>query len=121
MKEFQGKRMLKGIVYSRVFVAFLLIVVGLMFYRIWDIGWRSRVANSEKNVMLAQVAELSTRRQALEKNLATLKTDRGIEEAIRQKFPVVKEGEEVITIVAPTTTQASTIGAKSWWQVLWPF
>jgi len=116
MREFQGKRVLKKVLYSKIFVALLLIIVGLMLYRIWGIGSRSRVVTAEQQALLAQVAELSERKKVLEKDLAALKTDRGMEEAIRQKFSVVKEGEGVVTVVAPTTTVATTTEVKSWWQ-----
>lgn len=114
MREFQGKKALKGILYSRVFVLTLLLIVGFMSYRIWGIGSRSRAVNAEKESMLSQVAELTARKQSLESDLAALKTDRGLEELIREKFSVAKEGEGVITVVAPTTTLATTT-TKSWW------
>jgi cell division protein FtsB len=120
MREFQGKKVLKNLLYSRIFVSVLLLVVVFLSYRIWGIGTRSRAINTEKESMFAQVAELAARKQTLERDLTSLKTDRGVEEAIREKFSVVKEGEGVVTVVAPTTTVPTTT-AKSWWQAIWPF
>ena len=116
MKEFQGKRELKKILYSKIFVALLLLVVGLMSYRIWGIGQQGRVVTAERRAMLAQVTELLERKRALENDLTMLKTTRGVEEAIRQRFSVVKVGEGVVVVVASTTTAPSTTTTKFWWQ-----
>jgi len=43
--------------------------------------------------------DLEERKEALERNIETLSTDRGVEQEIRNKFEVSKEGERVIVLV----------------------
>ena len=119
MREFQGRRTLKRVLYSRLFVLLLLGLVLFLAHSVYRIWQRSRVVVADRNELAAQVAALVDRKQALERELAALQTDRGVEEAIRQKFSVVKEGEGVVTVVA-STSATTTVATTSWWQALWP-
>ncbi len=46
-----------------------------------------------------ELLELQERKQKLESDIASLKSDRGQEEIIRENFQVTKEGEGVVVIV----------------------
>lgn len=46
-----------------------------------------------------ELDELQTRRQKLELDISSLKSERGQEEVIRENFQVTKEGEGVVVIV----------------------
>ena len=47
----------------------------------------------------AQLDKLNTREEQLSDSLVSLKTDIGVEKELREKFGVVKEGEQMILIV----------------------
>jgi cell division protein FtsB len=49
----------------------------------------------------ANLGSLKLREEKLNKDLDSLKHDYGIEKEIRERFPVAKEGEEVIIFVDP--------------------
>lgn len=70
--------------------------------------------------------ELTVRQKQLVNTTANLSTQRGIEEEIREKFSVVKEGERVIVLVDdPDASATSTAEDRAWWRslldFLWPF
>jgi len=70
--------------------------------------------------------EMSIRQEQLLNTAADLSTQRGIEQEIREKFSVVKEGERVIVLVDdPDRNSTSTAIDESWWRSLldslWPF
>ena len=52
------------------------------------------------------VSFLQSKEQNLQANIDDLKTERGVEEVIRDKFRVVKEGEDIIVI--PDASMADT-------------
>lgn len=99
MLEFQEKKKIRRIAYSRpilaVLVIFLIIFANAaygMYNKYMETGENSDIALREKAGMKAKQTELESR-------LEQLKTDRGVEEEIRKKFRVVKEGEGVIIVV----------------------
>ena len=49
-----------------------------------------------------ELQELQTRQQRLESDIASLKSERGQEEIIRENFQVTKEGEGVVVIIDDT-------------------
>jgi cell division protein FtsB len=119
MREFQGKRQIKRLLYSRGFSLILFVLVVLMAHSVWQIWQRSRLVAAGRDDMAAQVAALAAREAVLKSDLAALDSERGREAVIRQKFAVIKEGEGVVTVVtppAPTSTVAST--SRTWWQKL---
>ena len=115
MREFQGKRRVKAVLYSRPFVIFLIILIFVLAHSVWGVWQRSQVVTADRDTLAAQLAEVRARHDGLAADTALLETDRGVEETIRQKFAVVKEGEEVITVVSTSTTATST-ATTSWWQ-----
>lgn len=65
----------------------------------------------------ANLGSLKLREEKLTKDLDSLKHDYGIEKEIRERFPVAKEGEEVIIFVDPKEKVGSEdLGIK---QSLW--
>jgi len=57
--------------------------------------------------------DLQTREQFLTGEIDRLQSTRGIEQELRNKFPVVKEGEDVVIIVEPEKKEASSYPGDS--------
>jgi cell division protein FtsB len=55
--------------------------------------------SKNKNIAEKKVTELKQMKQELSENIASLNTEKGQEESIRDKFGFAKEGEEVVVIV----------------------
>ena len=99
MRNFQRKRKFENIMHSKPVLA-LLIILALFFA--WEmIDFMGKMAITAENRKIAEnkVRELEEDKEKLSANIAKLKTESGIEETIREKFGLVKPGEDVIIIV----------------------
>ncbi|MEX1087191.1 MAG: septum formation initiator family protein [Candidatus Paceibacterota bacterium] len=94
-----SKRLLKRIVYSKPFVIFLVIVTAFSLKAAW--GAYQKMSESGERVAIAQAEkqELQEEREVISENLERLQTRRGIEEELRKKYSLTKEGEEMVVIV----------------------
>lgn len=91
----------------------LLLLIG---HATWRVYAKERSAATELRNQAASLGELKQRKAALEAKLRALSTERGVEEEIRDRFPVTKPGEEVITVVNPAGPAATTSAKKpSFW------
>jgi cell division protein FtsB len=73
---------------------------------------------AEKRQQLAQsLAELKQREASLESEIDRLRTQRGVEKEIRERFNVAREGERVMVIVneSDADKQQSEAGESSFW------
>ena len=95
------KRKIKHIVYSWWTVVTLLFLAFLFATNTWD-GYK-KYSESRRNVAgLAERLESTKNREGeLQAKINYLNSERGLEEEIRDKFNVAKEGEEVVVIVGP--------------------
>jgi cell division protein FtsB len=82
----------------------LLVLIIVVLREVWEVyGKKTASASSRREVEL-KLADLEAREAALRADIAALKTERGMEEALRREYGVGKEGEGLIVIVeAPTT------------------
>ena len=67
----------------------------------------------------SQHETLAKQKEDLEKSLSRLSTDEGMEAALRQKFSVVHDGEDLTVVVDPSEMQASAAESAPkipWWK-----
>ncbi|MEK7514400.1 MAG: hypothetical protein AAB587_01085 [Patescibacteria group bacterium] len=123
MRIFQQKRKFRRTLYSPLALIFLFIIALLSIHSAWTV-YQKQVA-STGGLWEAQIEwERLTQRQAeLEHDISRINSDRGLEEEIREKFSVGKEGERVALIVGAAVPQeenrSSGIGAL--WQSVWRY
>jgi cell division protein FtsB len=99
MREFQQRRRLRKIIYSKiVFLLFFAVLVFLMFST-FQIYKKSQEAVFKNNEVKKELKELKSRKEHLDNEAARLRSTSGIEEEIREKFPVALPGEEVLIIL----------------------
>lgn len=108
--------------YSRgAFVVFVfLLLFGLR--ATWGIYEKEREARANADEARATLTELKNREQFLRAELERLSTQRGVEQEIRKRFPVVKGGEEVAVVVDKPGSNATATPETpelSWWGRLW--
>ena len=99
MFDFHEKRKIRSMLYSKPVVALLFMATGFLLVAAYD---RYEVAVGTKHRLDTRQAELdalSNRAEILEAKVRYLKDDRGVEEELRSRFDVAKEGEEVVVIV----------------------
>ena len=68
-------------------------------YKIVDLIKKDVETSSEKESALNKIDNLNKKIDSLSSNISKLNTDEGKEEILREKYPVVKEGEKMVTIV----------------------
>ena len=111
MLAFQDKRRIRQIIYSRAMIVFLAVVFGSFAWASFHMYGKESDTREKRNIALNEEKVLGEKQSDLLTRLERLKTDRGIEEEIRKKFRVVKEGEGVIIVVDQSAAAAA--GAAS--------
>lgn len=99
MRNFQQKRGIRNIVHSRP-VLFLLGILVLFFA--WGVvGFFGKMAVTKQNKKIAEnkIIQLEKEKEKLSSDIAKLKTESGVEESVREKFGLAKEGENLIIVV----------------------
>ncbi len=99
MKSFQQKKNFGHILQSRPVLVFLIVLIVFFAWGVWGLLGKMRTAIENKKLVENKVAELQKEKDKLSIDIAKLKTDSGVEENIRQKFGLVKEGEDMIIVV----------------------
>lgn len=97
--DFYEKRKLKKILYSKPILAILVIIVIWFSFAVWSMYKKERDTQLKKIEQKEILEELKTREASLSKEIEKLNTKYGIEQEVRSKFEVGKEGEEMIIIV----------------------
>ena len=100
MRSFQnGRGAWRNFIYSwpvLVFLGFLILVFA------WGvIGFFGKMQTTRENREIAEkkMQELEKQKEQLSADIVKLKTQEGVEESIREKFGLVKDGEGVIMVV----------------------
>ena len=97
----------------------LLFLAVLLFIFAWGVfGFISKTGATRENRKISEnkVAELERKKEKLSADIAKLETDEGVEENIRQKFGLAKEGEGVIIIVEdPNKPEIPKEESKGFW------
>ncbi len=98
MARFQKKQGLYKALYSRMALIIFFCFVIFLFFKVVDLWGKDREVTENKRQVENLVHTLEEKQIILETDIAALKTERGQEETIRDKFRVVKDGEELIVI-----------------------
>ncbi|MBI3634573.1 MAG: hypothetical protein HY228_03090 [Candidatus Yonathbacteria bacterium] len=118
MLLFQERKKIRRILYSKITLAFLLIVLIFVSRGTWQIYGKAMRARAEKDKAAQELAEIEMHTAELVKNIERLKSERGIEEEIRHRFPVARAGEEVVVVVDENdkkSKDSETVGGQSLW------
>ena len=91
--------MLPKTFYTHWKIAVLVILVILVGRAVFNIYGRYQDSRASLALAEKELAAMENKETALEKTTTKLKTEQGIEEAIRQKYQVAKDHEQLIVIV----------------------
>jgi cell division protein FtsB len=103
MMDFQQKKRVRKMLYSRNVVIALAVVTLLLLRGVVDVVGKERQSENDVVVANEQLAQAKLRNQQLTSDTASLATVAGMDRAIRQEFSVAKPGEEVAFIVDSPT------------------
>lgn len=118
MIPFQGRQKLRKILYSKVTLFALAVFVFFVGRGAWNTHEKAQIARSERNIAERSLSELESRASELQASLIRLKSDRGIEEEVRQKYTVARIGEEVVIVVDDSVKKGEngeTVAEKGLW------
>jgi cell division protein FtsB len=116
MREFQVKKKVRRVVFSKWIVALMVLVFLFLAKATWNLYQKN--IESAANVVNAnrELARLEDRQQTLQTEIERLSTDEGVEQEIRTKYSVSKPGEQLIVIVDEEASSTPEIAQpESWW------
>ena len=98
MIGFREKRKLKHLLYSKATLGFILVIVALLIGSVFDVYKKEKNTRITKDRQEHELLELKDREVALKAEIDRLNSAIGIEDEIRGKFNVGREGEGVAVI-----------------------
>ncbi|MBT3282976.1 hypothetical protein HN375_02345 [bacterium] len=99
MLDFHEKRRFKRLLYSKVTLVILGFIVIWLAFAVWSMYKKERDTRLRRIEQKEVLNELEGREESLREEIERLSTERGIEQEVRSKFEVGKDGEEMIIIV----------------------
>jgi len=112
MRSFQRKRNWRSVIQSKPVLTILII---LLFFFAWGVmGFMGKMQLTVENRKIAEekLKDLEEKKEKLSSDIDKLNTENGVEESIRLKFGLAKEGEGVIVVV-PDPNKPEEKPAKS--------
>lgn len=115
----QEQKKFHQILYSRPTFILLAVLLLVTLNSTWNIYEKASLAREQKNRLEKELSDLKTRKLELEAKILNLKTERGLEEEIRSRFNVAKQGESVVVVVDPTFPEGTSTQNESGISGLW--
>ena len=118
MLEFQEKRKLRRFLYSKIALVLLVILIALVLNGVWNIYKKQDLTKDNLAKTASSLESLQVREKMLSSQVERMKTPEGTEEEIREKYGLVKPGEEVIVVVDSSTTvsDGTSTASPGFWQ-----
>lgn len=85
--------------YSPLFLVLLFVFILFLIYSIIGLIKKDKETARKKEMVLSRIESLEEREDSLKKDISKLETEEGLEDVIRNKLPVIKEGEKMVVIV----------------------
>lgn len=104
MREYQRKKKIRQILYSRAALAALLLLIALLSRATWGVYEKERESRKYLERAETELAALAARENLLQDDITRLKTREGIETEIREQFQVAKPGERMVVLVEERRT-----------------
>ena len=99
MKKINTKSFLKKFLETPLALILTIGVLGVFVYSIVSMISKQRIAQEAKEEAQTELSDLYKQKESLEAEIGLLTSDFGREKALREKFGVVQEGENVIVLV----------------------
>ncbi len=99
MFGFYEKRKLNKVIYSRQFLFIVFVLFALMLFAVFNAYKKKEIASADRIELANTLSSLESRANNLENNIKNFENSRGIEEELRERYDVAKDGEEVIVFV----------------------
>jgi cell division protein FtsB len=113
VRNFQKGGKLKHVMQSKPFLIFLGVVILAFIFSIF--GFMNKMEETIKNKKIVEdkIAELEKSKEKLSSDITSLQTQEGVEENIRDKFGLAKDGENMIMITDDKSVPETNTNADS--------
>ena len=113
------QKMWHKIAFSWVTILSLVFVMFILTKGVFGMYQKNVRASERAQDALIELAKVEKREASLSKSLGHIKTSRGVEEELRRKFDVSREGEHLLVIVDKEVEPEAEQEASSWFGGLW--
>ena len=103
MAGYNQRRDPMRLMWRRLVAAALVVLVLLAARGVWGVYQKSQDSHVLKTEAQAKLDDLQAREQELRTDISNLKSDRGVEAELRERYNLAAAGESVIIIVDPPT------------------
>jgi cell division protein FtsB len=107
MAQLDRRRFITKLRHSPLAYIVLILFAVLFTYSAIGAYKKSRLAEAKMNAAETELADLENQKSRLTAELENANTEFGQEKALREKFNIVKQGEQVIMIVNKADTETS--------------
>lgn len=116
--DFRTRKRYKQIVFSRLSLGVLVVLALVLARGLW--GVYQSLSDSERNLARIEedFVELEEREIFLESELGRLRTSAGVDEEIRERFGLIREGEGIIVVVEDGETAEMKKESGSLWNAI---
>ena len=118
MFELRKRSVRERILGSKITLCILLVAVIIFARSVFNVYAKYEEAAGNARRSGASLSTLQTQEQSLSASVSALGTSAGVEDEIRRKFQVTKDGENLIVIVDPDNGAATSTPAavgEGWW------
>lgn len=98
MNNYQGQNNSKNFLHSKLMLIVFGIIIVFFIFNIIKFSIKAIETNKNKKNAEARLEELVLQKDRLTRDINTLSTQNGVEEIIRDKYGLAKEGEGLIVI-----------------------
>ncbi|MEK7479943.1 MAG: hypothetical protein AAB665_01495, partial [Patescibacteria group bacterium] len=118
MRSYEQRRSPARLFLRRLGLLALLVLVGAALGGVWNVYHKERESAGLRVQAESERADLLERETRLKNDIAELKTDRGMEEALREQYALAGRGEQLIVIVEPAASAPveATSSIMGWFQ-----
>lgn len=117
--EFYDKQKIRKFCYSKITIAFLILLVATMIPGVYGIYTKVSESSKDRKAAERELVDLQAREKMLVEKVDRGNSERGQEEQIREKFNVAKEGESVIVLVEKPIPASTTVNEAGVFKAMW--
>ncbi len=107
MFDFHEKRKIRRVLYSKPVLAVLVLLILWIGVSVYERFTIEREMAHKLESRKDELEALKLRAMTLESEVGHMQNDRGIEEELRSRFDVVKDGEQVVIILEDTEKKST--------------
>jgi len=97
--DYRKRKNINKVIYSRPFLLVFFMITAFFVYTVMSIVPKVIETRKNKNIVKAEFENLINQEGKLKSETERIQSEEGIEENLREKFRVAKEGEGLIIIV----------------------